>query len=91
MDFDKVTRKFLLGEWKQGTSILSRARAVKEALESLKPRTIKERQRIELALENLTHMRRGYRKLEEQNATLTEENQQLSEKLQVLEESRGDE
>jgi hypothetical protein len=91
MDFDKVTRKFLLGEWKQGTSILSRARAIKEALESLKPRTIKERQRVELALENLTHLRRGYRKLEEQNVTLTEENQQLNEKLQVLEESRGDE
>ena len=91
MDFDKVTRKFLLGEWKQGTSVLSRARAIKEALESLKPRTIKERQRVELALENLTHMRRGYRKLEEQNVTLTEENQQLNEKLQVLEESRGDE
>ena len=91
MDFEKVTGKFLLGEWKQGTSILSRARAIKEALESLKPRTIKERQRIELALENLTHMRRGYRKLEEQNTTLTEENQQLTEKLQVLEESRGDE
>ncbi len=91
MDFEKVTRKFLLGEWKQDTSILSRARAIKEALESLKPRTIKERQRIELALENLTHMRRGYRKLEEQNTTLTEENQQLTEKLQILEESRGDE
>tara|TARA_R110000851_G_scaffold88989_1_gene194210 strand:- start:471 stop:746 length:276 start_codon:yes stop_codon:yes gene_type:complete len=91
MDFDKVTRKFLLGEWNQGTSILSRARAIKEALESLKPRTIKERQRVELALENLTHLRRGYRKLEEQNVTLTEENQQLNEKLQVLEESRGDE
>ena len=91
MDFDKITRKFLLGEWKQGTSVLSRARAIKEALESLKPRTIKERQRVELALENLTHMRRGYRKLEEQNVTLTEENQQLNEKLQVLEESRGDE
>lgn len=91
MDFDKATRKFLLGEWKQGTSILSRARAIKEALESLKPRTIKERQRVELALENLTHLRRGYRKLEEQNVTLTEENQQLNEKLQVLEESRGDE
>tara|TARA_R110002110_G_C13367245_1_gene709987 strand:+ start:823 stop:1098 length:276 start_codon:yes stop_codon:yes gene_type:complete len=91
MDFDKVTRKFLLGEWKQGTSILSRARAIKEALESLKPRTIKERQRVELALENLTHLRRGYRKLEEHNVTLTEENQQLTEKLQVLEESRGGE
>jgi hypothetical protein len=91
MDFDKVTRKFLMGEWKQGASILSRARAIKEALESLKPRTIKERQRIELALENLTHLRRGYRKLEEQNAVLAEENQHLTEKLQLLEENKGDE
>jgi len=91
MDFGKITRKFLLGEWKKKASGLSRARAVKEALESLKPRTIKERQRIELALENLTHLRRGYRKLEEQNRVLSEENSQLQEKLQILEENRGDE
>ena len=91
MDFNKVTRKFLLGEWKKGASILSRARAIKEALENLKPRTIKDQQRIELALENLTHLRRGYRKLEEQNRVLSEQNQQLTEKLQVLEESKGDE
>ena len=90
MDFGQMTRKFLLGEWKTGVSILSRARAIKEALESLKPRTIKERQRIELALENLSHLRRGYRKLEEQNLTLTEENKTLSEKLQVLEENKED-
>lgn len=88
MDFNKITRKFLIGEWKEGVSILSRARAIKEALESLRPRTIKERQRIELALENLTHLRRGYRKLEEQNNVLSEENRQLNEKLQVLEENR---
>jgi len=88
VDYDKLTRKFLLGEWKQPVSILSRARAIKEALESLRPRTIKERQRIELALENLGHVRRSYRKLEEQNLTLSEENQQLTEKLQVLEESK---
>ena len=80
-----------MGEWKQGASILSRARAIKEALERPKPRTIKERQRIELALENLTHLRRGYRKLEEQNAVLAEENQNLTEKLQLLEENKGDE
>ena len=67
---------------------MSRARAIKEALESLKPRTIKERQRIELALENLSHLRRGYRKLEEQNNFLVEENKQLNEKLTLLEESK---
>jgi len=87
-DFDKITRKFLLGEWSKKPSVLSRARTIKEALESLKPRTIKERQRIEIALENLSHMRRGYRKLEEQNRTLVEENSNLAEQLQILEESR---
>ena len=83
MDFNKITRK-----WKEGVSVLSRVRAIKEAFESLKPRTIKERQRIELALENLTHVRRNYRKLEEQNNVLSEENRQLNEKLQVLEENK---
>ena len=77
-----------MGEWKQNVSVMSRARAIKEALESLKPRTIKERQRIELALENLGHLRRSHRKLEEQNKILMEENSQLSEKLTLLEENK---
>tara|TARA_R100001015_G_C4628878_1_gene189280 strand:- start:1960 stop:2232 length:273 start_codon:yes stop_codon:yes gene_type:complete len=88
MDFNKLTRKFLLGEWNTKASVMSRARAIKEALESLKPRTIKERQRIELALENLSHLRRGYRKLEEKNKFLMEENSQLNEKLNLLEENK---
>ena len=79
-----------MGEWKQNVSILSRARAIKEALESLNPRTIKERQRIELALENLSHLRRGYRKLEELNKVIMEENNTLSEKLNLLEENKED-
>jgi len=84
MDFDKLTRSFLLGEWKGGVSINSRLSSIKEALQSLKPRTIREQQRVELALENLTHIRRGYRKLQEEHKV-------LEEKLQVLEEGRGDE
>lgn len=88
MSFNDLTRKFLLGEWKQDVSILSRARTIREALESLKPRTIKERQRIEIALENLSHMRRGYRKLEEKNKAVMEENASLNEKLNLLEESK---
>ena len=90
MNFNDVTRKFLMGEWKQNVSVLSRARTIKEALESLKPRTIKERQRIEIALENLSHLRRGYRKLEEQNKTIMEENAALNEKLNLLEENKED-
>tara|TARA_R110000751_G_scaffold156805_1_gene262160 strand:+ start:290 stop:574 length:285 start_codon:yes stop_codon:yes gene_type:complete len=94
MDFEKITRKFLLGEWKRpakGPSGLAYARAIKETIESFNLRTIKERHRAEVALENLQSMRKDYRRLEEQNVILTEENQQLNEKLQVLEESRGSE
>ena len=96
MDFNDLTKKFLLGEWKkdlneQQVNILSRTAAIKEALKSLKPRTKQERQRIELALENLSFVRRGYRKLEEQNRLVMEENSSLNEKLNLLEESRGDE
>jgi chromosome segregation ATPase len=90
MSFNDITRKFLIGEWKKKVSPLSRARAIKEALESLKPRTIKERQRIELALENLSHLRREHRKLEEKNSFLMEENAKLNEKLTLLEENRED-
>ncbi len=88
MSFHDLTRKFLLGEWNKNVSVLSRARTIKEALESLKPRTIKERQRIEIALENLSYLRRGYRKLEEQVNVLREENLQLNEKLNLLEENK---
>lgn len=88
MDFDKVTRRFLMGELNQKVSVLSRVRAIREAFESLNPRTIKERQRIELSLENLKHVRREYRKLEEQNGSLLEENRNLQEKLQLLEENK---
>ena len=91
MNWEKMTRNFLSENWNRGASIMSRARAIKEALESLKPRTIKERQRIELALENLTHLRRGYRKLEEKNNLLEEENNSLNEKLSLLEEAKGEE
>lgn len=84
MDFDKLTRKFLLGEWRGSVSVNSRLSSIKEALQSLRPRTIKEQQRVELALENLTHIRRGYRKLQEEHKI-------LEEKLQILEEGQGDE
>ena len=79
-----------MGEWKEKVSTLSRARAIKEALESLNPRTKKEKQRIEIALENLGYLRRSHRKLEEQNKFLMEENQQLNEKLNLLEENKED-
>jgi len=72
-----------MGEWNTKASTTSRIASIKEALQSLKPRTKQESQRIELALENLTHIRREHRKLKEQ-VTL------LEEKLHVLEEGKGE-
>lgn len=77
-----------MGEWNNNISFLSRARAIKEALNSLKTRTIKDNQKIELALENLSHIRKEYRKLEHLNNTLLEENNSLTEKLKLLEEKK---
>ena len=72
-----------MGEWNTKASTTSRIASIKEALQSLKPRTIRERQRIELALENLTHIRREHRKLQEQVHV-------LEERLQILEEGKED-
>ena len=83
MDFGNMTRKFLMGEWNSKASTSSRIASIKEALQSLKPRTIREQQRVELALENLTHVRREHRKLKEQVTV-------LEERLQVLEEGKGE-
>jgi hypothetical protein len=83
MNFENMTRKFLLGEWNTKASTSSRLASIKEALQSLKPRTIRERQRVELALENLTHVRREYRKIQEQVRV-------LEERLQILEEGKED-
>ena len=83
MDFGNMTRKFLMGEWNTKASSASRIASIKEALMSLNPRTLKEKQRIELALENLTHVRREHRKLKEQ-VTI------LEERLQILEEGRSE-
>ena len=80
-DFNRMTKKFLLGEWNTKASINSRLSSIKEALQSLKPRTVKEQQRVELALENLTHIRREHRKLQEQVNV-------LEERLQILEEGK---
>ncbi len=87
-DFRHKTRQFLMGEWKKEISFLSRARAIREALGSIRTRTIKDRQKIELALENLSHIRKEYRTLEHLNNELLEENNSLTEKLKLLEETK---
>lgn len=83
MDFGNMTRRFLMGEWNTQASSTSRIASIGEALKSLKPRTLQEKQRIELALENLTHIRREHRKLKEQVLV-------LEERLLILEEGKGE-
>ena len=92
MNFNDITRKFLSEAWSgvQAPSAMARFRAIKESLQALKPRTIKEKQKLSLALENLSKLRREHRKLNEQVRVLSEENSRLQEQLMVLEEGKED-
>jgi predicted nuclease with TOPRIM domain len=92
MNFNDLTRKFLSEAWSgvQAPSAMARFRAIKESLQALKPRTIKEKQKLSLALENLSKLRREHRKLNEQVRVLSEENSKLQEQLMILEEGKED-
>tara|TARA_R100000808_G_C2095987_1_gene114688 strand:+ start:462 stop:707 length:246 start_codon:yes stop_codon:yes gene_type:complete len=79
MNFKNLTRRFLLGEWKQ-PSPASHLQALKEILESLKPKTVTEKLRLEVAFEHLREVRKNQRRLEEKLRILEEQANLLEEK-----------
>lgn len=78
--FSKLVKGFMLNEW-AGSSPSSAIQAIMEALASLKPSSLRDRNRIHLALEQLGSVRRHVR-------SLTEEVSNLKEQLTLLEESK---
>lgn len=85
-DVRKATRR-LLSENKQGEpSMFSYIQAIQENLNNLVPRSQTDGRRLEMALEALRGIRRGYRKLKEENRRLQEQNTMLEEKLTILQE-----
>lgn len=81
IDYDKMTRNFLLGEEKTlSPSILSYVQALNEIVNNFKAHTQKEARNIEIARQHLREIKRAANRLISENKT-------LQEKLQLLEES----
>tara|TARA_R100001509_G_scaffold135067_1_gene88802 strand:+ start:143 stop:460 length:318 start_codon:yes stop_codon:yes gene_type:complete len=78
-DFDKMTRKFLMGEGKQDVNPHALLQALNETISSIKPRSLRDRNKIAIAKKHLHEITRSFRRLQEQVNI-------LEEKLQVLEE-----
>ena len=81
IDFDSMTRKFLLGENHNSPGMRSYIQSLNEILRSLSPKTQMEKRRVEIALEHVREIKRHTRKLEERVFV-------LEDKLQVLEEDK---
>lgn len=81
INFDSMTRKFLLGEGCNSPSVRSYIQSLNEILRSLSPKSQTEKRRVEIALEHVREIKRHARKLEERVLM-------LEEKLQVLEEDK---
>jgi len=79
IDFYKMTRDFILNEG-QGPSISSYIQSLAEALEAMRPNTVADARRLEVARENLLNVRRHVRRLEEKVSFLEEELKILQEK-----------
>ena len=78
-DFNKMTRKFLMGEGKQEVSPHALLQALSETLSSIRARSKRDENKIAVAKTHLYEITRSFRKLQEQVNI-------LEEKLQVLEE-----
>ena len=81
IDWDSMTRKFLIGEGHNPPSVRSYIQSLSEILKAISPKTQTERRRVEIALEHVREIKRHTRKLEERVVM-------LEEKLQVLEEGK---
>ena len=73
-DLSRVTRNFLLGEWKRPS--------VESYLQSVQPRSRRDERRVDMAKTNLREVRKHCRKMQEQI-------QVLEEQIHVLEENKG--
>ena len=78
MNLKNLTRRFVLEEWVQPTAG-AHLRALREILESLKPKTVTERQRLEVAMDHLREVRKNQRRLEEKLHVLEEQVKLLEE------------
>jgi len=81
IDWDSMTRKFLIGEGHNSPSVRSYVQSLSEILRNLNPKSQTEKRRVEIALEHVREIKRHTRKLEERVLM-------LEDKLKVLEEDK---
>ena len=84
MSLDSQWRDFLLNEELDERSIFTYIQGLQEIISNLKPRTVSEKRRLQLAKQHIREVRKYARRI-------MNENMDLYEKLQLLEESKGDE
>tara|TARA_R110002051_G_scaffold84252_1_gene149190 strand:- start:233 stop:556 length:324 start_codon:yes stop_codon:yes gene_type:complete len=80
IDFNKMTRKFLMGEGRGKVDPNALLQAIKESLSNIRPSSRTDENRIAVAKEHLREITRSFRRLREQVNV-------LEEKLQILEET----
>ncbi len=78
IDFFKMTRDFIINE-AQGPSVISYLQSLAEALEAMRPGTLADSRRLEVAKENLLNVKRHVKRLEEKVSFLEEEMKILQE------------
>ena len=84
MSLDSQWRDFLLNEELDERSIFTYIQGLQEIISNLKPRTVSEKRRLQLAKQHIREVRKYARRI-------VNENMDLNEKLQLLEENKGDE
>jgi hypothetical protein len=83
MSLDREWRNFLVNENLDEKSIFTYIQGLQEIISNLKPRTISEKRRLQLAKQHISEVRRYARRM-------LNENMNLQDKLNLLEESKED-
>ena len=84
MSLDSQWRDFLINEELDERSIFTYIQGLLEIISNLRPRTVSEKRRLQLAKQHIREVRKYARRI-------MNENMDLHEKLQLLEENKGDE
>ena len=77
-DLNQITRRFLMGESKN-ISTGAVVQALAEIINSLKPRTVTEKNKLAMATRHLKELKTSFRRLEEQVSSLQEQVKMLEE------------
>ena len=83
MSLDNEWRNFLVNENLDEKTIFTYIQGLQEIISNLKPRTITEKRRLQLAKTHLREVKRFARRMDNDMSV-------LQEKLNILEESQGD-